>query len=100
MRRYRSLSSITAAVMRCIDRLDLRIEAQARGPLCDLPHLVSTVGTFHTMTGILELEMRNDPWKGDRSYLAQRLKILARVVRTHAVMLEAARAVGRPRFEA
>jgi hypothetical protein len=52
------------------------------------------------MTGILELEMRNDPWKGDRSYLAQRLKILARVVRTHAVMLEAARAVGRPRFEA
>ncbi len=71
---------------RVLDSLDARLEGQTFKPGADAPHAVAIVGTFHRAAGDVERHLERMPL--DRFGIVASVRILRRIVRTHAVMVD------------
>ena len=70
-------------VRRIIDKLSARIDQQAMQRGADAPHCVATVGSFHRAAGYLESDAGKLPFAS----VVAHVRILRRVVTTHAIMV-------------
>lgn len=68
-----------------LERLDARLERQTFEPGADAPHVVSLVGLFHREAGNVERRMERMPL--DRFGILTSLRILRRIVSTHAILV-------------
>ena len=79
--------SLSARVRAVVDKLDDRMEHQTQREGADAPHCVATVGAWQAFAGALERKLDRLAQLGRLDVLAAELRLLRRVLRDHAVMV-------------